>query len=323
METNEPAKELVSVIVPAYNAERWIASTLASALAQTHKKLEVIVVDDGSSDGTARVVESIATSEPRVRLLRQTNSGPPAARNAGIAVAKGSLIAPLDADDLWHPEKLAKQIAVMQSAGQKVGLVYSWFSIIDETGRVTARALRPRKQGNVYEDLVVSNFISSGSIPLIRRSCVDEVGGYGRNVDGCEDVKLYLDIAEHYEFAYVPEFLVGYRRSRGSVSQNLSNMMRSHERVLAEVRERHPELPPRLLRHAQTEFRYWFGMNSLRNGRVREGVTLLADIVRSDPYFPLRPSFWQGALRAVRKFARKLGLVESFIGRPFLELPPQ
>lgn len=323
METNEPAKELVSVIVPAYNAERWIASTLASALAQTYRNLEVIVVDDGSTDGTHSVVETFAACDPRLRLLRQTNAGPVGARNAGIAASRGTFIAPLDADDLWHPEKIAKQVALMHRSGAKVGVVYSWFSIIDENARVTSRALRPCLEGDVYIDLILSCFISTGSVPLIRRSCVEEVGGYRANVDGCEDLKLYLDIAERYQFVYVPEFLAGYRQSRGSVSQNLRNMTRSYERVIAEVRERHPELPSWLFRHGRTDFRYWFGLNSLRYGRINEGAALLAQIALTDPLFLLRPLFRQSLFRALRKFSRALGFSEDFIGRPFLELPPQ
>ena len=318
-----PADDLVSVIIPAYNAEAWIGSTLASALAQTYQNLEVIVVDDGSKDGTFAIVQTFASRDRRVRIVRQTNQGLASARNAAIAAAIGSLIAPLDADDLWHPEKLAKQVAVMRDAGPRVGLVYTWYSIIDETGRVTARGLRPRYQGDVHAALVVSNFVSSASIPLIRRSCLDEVGGYAMKIEGCEDLKLYLDTAERYEFRLVPEFLVGYRKSSGSMSQNSAKMKSSHAKVLAEVRERHPELPARLFRQAVCEFCYWYGLNSLRNDRVHEGLLLLARILPNDPLFPLRPLFRQGAVRALRRLGRRLGFVESFIGRPFLELPPQ
>lgn len=319
--------DLVSVIIPAYNAERWIGATLSSALAQTYPALEVNVVDDGSKDGTAAIVQKFGTNDKRVRLLRQTNHGLAAARNAGIAASRGSLIAPLDADDLWHPEKIAKQVAAMREAGPRVGVVYSWYSIIDESDRVIARALRPHHQGNVYAALVVSNFISSASIPLIRRSCLLELGGYDpgprtRGAQGCEDWKLYLAMAEHYEFLLVPEYLVGYRRHPGGMSRNVLPMKRGHAEVLAEARQRHPELPPDLFRRSKGEFCYWSGLYSLRNGQIREGLLLTASTWLNDPLFPLRPLFRQGVARGVRNLARRLGFVEKFIGRPFLELPP-
>jgi glycosyltransferase involved in cell wall biosynthesis len=327
MSAQMDADDLVSVVIPAYNAERWIAATLASALAQTYRNLEIVVVDDGSTDKTSAIAEAFAARDPRVRVIHQTNRGLAAARNTGIAASRGSLIAPLDADDLWHPEKTAKQVAVMREAGPRVGVVYSWYSIIDESDRVIARALRPHHQGDIYAALVVSNFISSASIPLIRRSCLLELGGYDaslrtRGAQGCEDWKLYLAIAERYEFLLVPEYLVGYRRHPGSMSRSVLPMKRGHAEVLAEARQRHPELPTDLFRRSKSEFCYWSGLYSLRNGQIRQGLFLTVSIWLNDPLFPLRPLFRQGLARAVRNVARRLGIVEKFIGRPFLELPP-
>ena len=114
--------ELVSVVIPAYNAGATIAETLASALGQTYRDLEIIAVDDGSTDDTAAVVAGAAANDPRIRLLRQANSGVAAARNYGIAEARANLIAILDADDLWHPTKVAKQVAAIRQGGAAVEL---------------------------------------------------------------------------------------------------------------------------------------------------------------------------------------------------------
>lgn len=319
------ADDLVSVIVPAYNAERWVGATLASALAQTHRNLEVIVVDDGSRDNTSAIVEAFAARDPRVRLLRQANRGVGWARNAAITASNGSLVAPLDQDDLWHPEKVAKQVAALQRGGPTVGLVYTWHSTIDEADRVIGRIVRPRFEGNVYAALVLGNFISSASTPLFRRSCLTETGGYSTDPDCgyCEDWKLNLDIAERYEFALVPEFLVGYRLTPGSMSQNVEKSQRCHAAVLAEARQRHPELPESLFRDARTGFCYWFGLNSLRNGQIRGGLSLIAKIALNDPLFPIRPLFRQAAARAARKFGRRIGFVENYLGRHFSEVPPR
>ena len=117
-----PSDALVSVLVPAYNAASTIAETLASALAQTHESLEIIVVDDGSSDNTAAVVEDFSARDSRVIFVRQTNGGVASARNAALSMARGSFVAPLDADDLWHPEKISRQMRRLAEAGSATGV---------------------------------------------------------------------------------------------------------------------------------------------------------------------------------------------------------
>ncbi|MGB3670077.1 MAG: glycosyltransferase family 2 protein, partial [Phormidesmis sp.] len=107
---------LISVVVPAYNAEAFIAATLASVLSQTYQNLEVWVIDDGSSDRTAAIVEKLAQQNARINLLRQPNQGVAIARNAGIQSAKGEFVAPIDADDLWWPGALEKLMAEFQKA---------------------------------------------------------------------------------------------------------------------------------------------------------------------------------------------------------------
>jgi len=126
---------LVSVIIPALNAEATIGETLHSALAQTYRAIEIIVVDDGSSDSTARIVAALAARDPRLRLIRTANGGISRARNTGIAASAGSFVAPLDADDLWHPEKIACQVAAALAAAAPPGLVYSFFHRIDMASR--------------------------------------------------------------------------------------------------------------------------------------------------------------------------------------------
>src|SRR5262245_55521841 len=126
----------VSVLLPVYNAERYLAETLDSALAQTHPNLEVIVIDDGSVDRSRAIAEARAERDPRVRVITKTNGGVAAARNRAIAEASGDLIAPLDADDLWSATKIERQVKRMRDGGDAVGLVYSWWAWMDERGRV-------------------------------------------------------------------------------------------------------------------------------------------------------------------------------------------
>ncbi|MGD1871437.1 MAG: glycosyltransferase family 2 protein [Mastigocoleus sp.] len=120
---------IVSVIVPAYNAEAFISRTLESILSQTYKNIEVIIVDDGSQDNTVNIVKNFIKRDQRIRLLQQENSGVASARNLAIAHACGEYIAPIDADDIWYPENIEKQIESISNSDSSVGLVYAWSSI--------------------------------------------------------------------------------------------------------------------------------------------------------------------------------------------------
>lgn len=130
----------VSVVIPAFNALRYLPRTVDSALAQSFGDFEVLIVDDESTDGTADWVRTIA--DRRVRLLEQKNQGAAAARNAGIRQARGEYIAFLDADDLWEPAKLERQVACLD-ARPEVGVVYTWVRVIDQDGEPTGSLYRP------------------------------------------------------------------------------------------------------------------------------------------------------------------------------------
>lgn len=236
---------LVSVVVPAYNAEKWIGHTIASAVAQSYRHLEIIVVNDGSTDRTAVIVEDAAIHDCRIRFFSNPNRGLSLTRNFGIDRARGDLIAPLDADDLWHPDKIARQVEVLQSSPPEVGLVYCWVVEIDEGDFIIPPVRKgPIAAGNVMAAVVASaGMITSGSNPLVRRSYLAAVGGYDPNFQFCEDWKLQLSFAEICQFAVVPAHLVGYRRTAGSVSKNVAGMARSMELIGRWILERWPDMP--------------------------------------------------------------------------------
>jgi GT2 family glycosyltransferase len=137
--------ELVSVVIPTYNRAYCVAKTIDTALAQTHRQVEIVLVDDGSTDGTAQLIADRYGSDPRVRYIRQENAGVSTARNTGFAHARGEFVALLDSDDLWFPHKLAAQLAVFR-AHPEVGMVWSDMEAIDMQGRV----LRPRYLKEMY-----------------------------------------------------------------------------------------------------------------------------------------------------------------------------
>src|SRR5262249_43214803 len=126
----------VAVVVPMYNAERTIGATLASICRQTHQELDIIIVDDGSSDNSASIGAAYAKQDRRIRILQQSNSGVAAARNKGAAATDAEFLAFVDADDLWAPSKIALQWQALVKGGQSAGLAYCWFALIDEDSRV-------------------------------------------------------------------------------------------------------------------------------------------------------------------------------------------
>lgn len=279
---------LVSVIVPAYNAAATIRRTLACALAQTHRNIEVVVVDDGSTDRTAAAIERAAAKDPRIRHIRQPNRGVAAARNAGIEAARGAIIAPLDADDIWHPTKIERQLEVLAGGGTEVGLVHCHARLIDADEVIVESWPLGECSGDAYSSLLFSNFIRSSSIPLMRRADIEAVGGYdtslrARSAQGCEDFKLYLRLAERTRFALCPQFLVGYRFTPSSMSRDSAQMRRSWQLVVNEARARHPDLPPWLFRWSTGNFHRWLGFTALAAGRTSPGMAALWHAFRADP----------------------------------------
>ncbi len=229
---------LVSVIIPAYNASVFLPATLRSVLAQDYPNFEVWVVDDGSTDGTAAIVERFAREDDRVNLLRQQNAGVAAARNLGIRSARGEFVAPLDADDLWEVRALSLWVDRFLRSSERVGVVYGWSVDVDEDDRLTGGFHGARIRGRVLGTLLVHNFLGNASATMIRRSALLAIGGYDvtlrdRRAQGCEDWDLYLKLAEGWEFEVVAEFLVRYRKPIASMSQDDQQMARSHDLVLA------------------------------------------------------------------------------------------
>jgi glycosyltransferase involved in cell wall biosynthesis len=299
-------EDLVTVIVPAYNAAATIDETLLSVRAQSHASLQIIVVDDCSVDSTAQTVERHVQVDARVVLIRHpVNRGVAAARNTAIAVAKGDLIAPIDADDLWHPLKIEKQVAVMRHGGRRVGLVYTWSALLDEQSRVTALAEQCLFEGNVLRSLCEFNLVGNGSSPLMRAEAVKQAGGYdaslvGLNAQGCEDWALYLAIAESFDFAVVPEYLTGYRGLPASMSTDVGQMWRSFYLVAAKVRARRPELR-RHLQQGLVNMCYASYRRAKAAHSDAEAKALLHHLIFRMPYHALKIFLYRPMRQAIRR----------------------
>jgi len=222
----------VSVIIPAYNAEGTLAETLDSVLAQTFADFEAIVVSDGSTDRTASLVRDYSAHDSRIRLVEQANAGVAAARNKGIEESDSRYIAPLDADDLWHPQKLALQVQRFEDASPQTGLVYCWYHPIDDASGIIMPVRTPLIEGFVLHRHLVWNFVGNGSAPLIARHALGDLRYEpelaARGAGGCEDYLLQLQLSREWDFACVPAHLVGYRQGAGRMSGNRLAMLRSH-----------------------------------------------------------------------------------------------
>jgi glycosyltransferase involved in cell wall biosynthesis len=265
---------LVSVIIPAYNAELFIERTLRSVLAQTYQNLEVIVVDDGSQDRTAAIVQSIAQEDDRIHFFQQANAGVAAARNLAIQKARGELIAPIDADDIWFPQNLEKQVRCI-TTDTGIGLVYSWSVEIDESDQLSGGFHASYQKGEVYLALLNQNFIGNASAVLLRRECLNQVGRYdstlrAQGAQGSEDWDLYLRLSERYSVGVVPEFLVGYRQITTSMSRNRSSMAKSQSLVLEAAKQRHPEIPETIYRWSLSRFCLYLARQSYRSSDIKE-----------------------------------------------------
>jgi glycosyltransferase involved in cell wall biosynthesis len=213
------ANPLVSVVIPNYNCARFLPAAIDSAFAQTYTNVEVLVVDDGSSDESLRVLEPY---RDRVRLLRQKNQGVSAARNHGIRESRGELIAFLDADDLWHPEKLARQVRAFDNPS--VGLVYCAVEYIDEAGASlgtnhTGRSGRVLRSIALLQGTVV---LAGGSTAVVRRECFDRVGGFDLEMSTAADWDMWRRVACHYEIDVIREPLMKYRLRPSSMHRNIA-----------------------------------------------------------------------------------------------------
>lgn len=215
---------LVSVIIPNFNYARFLGEAIESVMGQTYTNIEVIVVDDGSSDDSLKVARSFGE---KVRLIEQENSGVSAARNRGIGGSTGELVAFLDSDDVWHSKKLEKQVALFQD-NEGIGLVHCGYVEIDDqdnryneytdgmAGDVASEMLK-------YERPVI---LGGGSAAVVRRSVLEDVGGFDPLVTPAEDWEFYFRCASVSKVGFIPEVLLSYRVHDKNAHSNIQKMER-------------------------------------------------------------------------------------------------
>jgi glycosyltransferase involved in cell wall biosynthesis len=219
----------VSVVIPTYNALKFLPQTIASVMAQTFQDFELLLIDDGSSDGTAewvahynQAVEDRAKGH-KIRFFQQHRGGVSMARNLGIQNAQGEFVAFLDADDLWVPSKLTQQVNYLNQH-PRVGLVHGAIALMDEAGKLTGRVLSSKPTASSLPRLLTQNAVACQTV-MMRRSCFEQTGGFDSQADTVEDWDLWIRLARFYPIVALPEVLAHYRQVESSLS-------RSHERMV-------------------------------------------------------------------------------------------
>lgn len=289
------SKPLVSVVIAAYNMGAYVPFAIGSALDQTYDNIEVIVIDDGSTDGTRDAI-SVYESDPRVRYLYQENRGQAAAKNRGVRESRGDYVAFLDADDVWVPEKLELQIPLFLKS-DTVGVVHSRLAYIDETGKQLGVANNELFRGRVSSSLLIRNFIGFGTA-VVKRECFDRLGVFNENLRMGVDYDMWLRFSSAYEFDYIDRPLLFYRLWAGQMSHNCNGRYLTGIEIMKNFLRQFPGIvEKRVEREAWAHTYVAFGLCLMEKDRnIRSAMGLYARALRYKPnYLPA----WTAMVRAM------------------------
>ncbi|MEM6611938.1 MAG: glycosyltransferase family 2 protein [Cyanobacteria bacterium P01_C01_bin.72] len=272
--------KLVSVIVPVYNVENYIAQTIKSVLNQTYSNFELLIIDDESPDSSIEICQQF--DDPRLKIVRQQNRGLAGARNTGIRHAQGDYLAFLDADDLWLPEKLAQHVKHLESAPQ-VGVSFSRSQFIDDQGKALGIYQMPKLQDITPDHLLCRNPIGNGSAPVIRRQVFEAIC-FQDNLHGevenfyfdehfrqSEDIECWLRIAAEtpWKIEGIGAVLTLYRVNGKGLSANVLKQYDSWEQMITKHRDRSPQL---LIKHERAARAFQLRYLARRAVRLKDGA---------------------------------------------------
>lgn len=310
-----PASPAVSVVIPAWNGERFVEQTLASVFAQTYTDYEIVVVDDGSTDGTRHILKRY---EDRLRYIRQENAGQSAARNHGAKLARGVWLAFLDHDDCWEPTYLERILACFE-AHPGAGLVAPGHRMLDAENRPLPRRRFKRSPGEWYTtQSLLDGDVGTILNPVIRREVFLEAGGYDTTICGPEDCELWLRLSFATEMLHLPEALLLYRTHEDNYSKNHLDNAREWLRILEKFEREHPEFADahrRLMDHNWSKHYGRLGRELLVRADDdasdrREARSALLESIRREPlrvrrWFYLALTFLPGITRPFAAWRRR------------------
>lgn len=285
---------LVSVVTPTYNRERFLPHAVASVLGQGTNDLELIIVDDGSDDGTLSAIAP-HLHDGRVRYYFQENRGQSHARNFALEHARGDYIAFLDSDDLWEPDKLKRQLAAFD-AHPETDIVHGDESIIDEQGTVISLRNMRRYSGSIARYLLADNSVSI-TTALVKRRCFDEMGGFDTSIGVADDYELWLRFSSRYLFHYEPGIVAAYRVMEDQISTDKRKRFAANELIIRRFLAQYGDVLPAadrrwgLARFYCRKARYF--------ARVGERREALGSILRAYRNAPLDSVVWRALYRVL------------------------
>ncbi len=272
----------LSVVIPSYNTSRFVVDAVQSILTQSMPDVEVIVVDDGSSDDSVLRVSSI--DDTRLTIVAQTNQGLAGARNTGVALARSRFVGLCDSDDVWYPRKAELHLELMERRPD-VGLSYSYSEYLSEAGERTGRFLITKCTRPSARDMVVRNHVGNGSTPVLRRKALLLAGPFDQSLVLYEDHEMWIRLLATTPFKaeLIPEVLTGYRVRRGSLSVSFGSYLRGDERAISKYLEHIPSLTEREVARCRSEILRISSRKAFEDGQLALSRTLFADALRHTP----------------------------------------
>jgi glycosyltransferase involved in cell wall biosynthesis len=322
----------VSIIIPAFNAAEFLQRTVDSAVNQTYENLEIIIVDDGSTDSTPKIARACAEKNKIVKYFRKENEGVASARNYGIKVANGRFVAFLDADDLWHPEKISNQMSALKEVEGGADACFSLHREIGLDDRVMRTNWFWPAIDFTLSPHIVLHPVGNGSSILVKRAIAIEVGGFDEDyvlndAGGCEDLDFELKIAARYPIRCVPQYHVGYRVYEGNMSSDRVRMVRAMNMVITRQLARNPQLSILCKNLAMAKvYEYSLG-NLISHLHFKAGIQCAHKLLRSNPSAlrNLALNRWPRSLarRLLNVLRNHIGFAPFHnVGPLFLELDP-
>ena len=321
---------MISVVMPIYNVEAFVGEAVQSVLDQTFKDFELICVDDGGTDGSMDILAEF--TDPRIRIVHQSNRGLAGARNSGIAHARGEFVALLDSDDVWHCDKLMLH-SIHLRANPHVGVSYAGSRLIDARGEVLSVAMQPKIGEVTARDILCRNPVGNGSAPVLRKSDLDKAAfmhptcmgrrcWFDEEFRQSEDIEMWtrLAVKHNVTFAGIEGLLTDYRILAGALSANVVKQYLSWTKMLRKLREYAPVF---VAAHGDTARAYqlrYLARRAVQLGNAKLANDLLSKALGLAPSIALQEPRKTATTAAAILLARMLGRDRfAALMRPYLK----
>jgi glycosyltransferase involved in cell wall biosynthesis len=289
-----PVNDRVSVVIATYNMGQYLPQAVESVLAQSYFNVEVQIVDDGSTDHTAQIAQQWE-GHSRVRVHRQANRGQARAKNQGIELTLSPFVAFLDADDVWLPEKLSRQMPLFEGRPE-LGVVYSDYECMDGEGRALPKVPTRMHRGHVSGPLLIENFVSFPTA-VVRRECLERHRGFDESLGMGIDYDLWLRLSAHYQFDFISEPTVRYRIWAGQMSKNYRKRYESAMRIMRDFLANNPgAVDPEVVRSAWAHT--YTGRGNVTLWQESDRVAAFRDYLRALSFKPVYWPAWRSMLRS-------------------------